>query len=597
MYVKRHAVRRGRNRYVYLRLVQAYRDEQGRVRHRVLCTLGREDELKASGQLEQLMGSFARLDPPLVGVRREVGPLLLAWHFICELDLIGTVDRALPQRGRQQLSVGEAAAALICSRLCSPSPLYDIAGWASGSALRELLGIPAVLLNDDRLGRALEILAVYAETLRGTLAARAIERFGIDAGRLHVDLTTLRVTGAYEQSALVAKGWGHDRRVERQVRALQAASADGVSLYVRPEPGNAAEVTLIAQSLERLRELAGPGGVLILDSACGQPKTLCQIARSGLSFIAPLRAQTGFRERFLQDVGHGALRKLDYVSQRERKLPAESRTRYRGALRDWELTDPETRETRRFHVAYIHSSEEHRETAAARERALTKAEQQLQRVKNGLGGRYYKTRTQVDARIARIIAPNIEGLIRTTTATRHGKPTLTFTRNHDAIAAAAQTDGIYALATNLPSTRLTAGQLLRSYKGQQIVERRHRDYKQTLKVRPIFLHNDDRIYALTSIVGIALLIFGLIETELRKALSEDELLPGLLPEHRAAKPTGRNVLGAFQGLGLTYTNTGIQLDRLTHTQRRVLELLDINPPWPEQAPAPQLALSNRGKYG
>src|SRR5450755_3170692 len=163
MYVKRHAVRRGSKRYVYLRLVQAYRDEHGRVRHRVLKTLGREDELKASGQLEQLMGSFARLDPPLTGVRREVGPLLLAWHFITALDLIGTVDQALPQRGRQPLSVGEAAAALICSRLCSPSPLYDIAGWASGAALGELLGIPAVLLNDDRLGRALEILAVYAE--------------------------------------------------------------------------------------------------------------------------------------------------------------------------------------------------------------------------------------------------------------------------------------------------------------------------------------------------------------------------------------------------------------------------------------------------
>ena len=199
MYIKRHAVRRGRKRYVYLRLVQAYRDEQGRVRHRVLKTLGREDELKASGQLEQLMGSFARLDPPMTGVRREVGPLLLAWHFITELDLVGSVDRALPQRGRQQLSVGEAVAVLCCSRLCSPSPLYDIAGWASGAALGELLGIPAALLNDDRLGRALEILAVYAETLRGTLAARAIERFGIDAGRLHVDLTALRVCGAYER--------------------------------------------------------------------------------------------------------------------------------------------------------------------------------------------------------------------------------------------------------------------------------------------------------------------------------------------------------------------------------------------------------------
>jgi hypothetical protein len=585
MYIKRHAVRRGRKRYVYLRLVQAYRDEQGRVRHRVLKTLGREDELKASGQLEQLMGSFARLDPPMTGVRREVGPLLLAWHFVRELDLVETVDRALPQRGRQQLSVGEAVAALVCSRLCSPSPLYDIAGWASGAALQELFGIPPALLNDDRLGRALEIVAVYAETLRGTLAARAVARFGIDAGRLHVDLTALRVCGAYEGSALVAKGWAQGAGVARQVRALQAATADGVSLYVRPEPGNAAEVSLIAQSLERLRELSGPGGLLILDSACGQPKTLCEIARSGLSFIVPLRAQTGFRERFLADVGERGLGALRYVSQRQHGLPAQLRTRYRGALTDWEVIDPETGESHRFRVAYIHSSEEQSETAAARERALSKAEAQLQRVHNGLGGRYYKTRKQVDARIARIIGTNIEGLIHTTTGTRNAKPTLTWARDDDAIAAAARTDGIYALATNLPGKRLTAGQLLRTYKGQQIVERRHRDYKQTLKVRPIFLHNDDRIYALTSIIGIALLIFGLIETELRNALDDDELLPGLLPENRAAKPTGRNVLGVFQGLGLTYTRTGIQLDRLTHTQRRVLKLLQITPPWPEQAPA------------
>ena len=117
--------------------------------------------------------------------------------------------------------------------------------------------------------------------------------------------------------------------------------------------------------------------------------------------------------------------------------------------------------------------------------------------------------------------------------------------------------------------------MLRLYKDQQIVERRHRDMKQTLKVRPIFLHNDDRVYALLSIVGIALLIFGLIEARTRAALGpETQQLPGLLPEGRAAKPTGRNILAAFQGLGLTYTHTGIQLDPLTDTQQHILELLE-----------------------
>jgi transposase len=116
--------------------------------------------------------------------------------------------------------------------------------------------------------------------------------------------------------------------------------------------------------------------------------------------------------------------------------------------------------------------------------------------------------------------------------------------------------------------------------------------KQTLKVRPIFLHNDDRVHALISIVGLSLLIFGLIEAQTRAALPPDQQLPGLLPEGRAAKPTGRNILTAFQGLGLTYTHTGIQLDPLTHTQQHILHLLKIQPPWPTQ---PNHDHNNRGK--
>lgn len=119
--------------------------------------------------------------------------------------------------------------------------------------------MPAALLNDDRLGRALETFAVYAEGVRGAVAARTIERFGLDAGRLHVDLTTVRVAGAYEHSALVAKGWGANRRVARQVRTLQACTPDGVSLYLRPDPGGAAELTLVGAALERLLALSRPG--------------------------------------------------------------------------------------------------------------------------------------------------------------------------------------------------------------------------------------------------------------------------------------------------------------------------------------------------
>jgi len=595
MFVKETKVKRGKRAYTYFQLVEGYRDENGKVRHRVVANLGRKEELKASGQLEKLAGAFARLDPPLAGTRREVGALLLAWHFIKELDVAGVIDRALPRSERSELSVGEVVCALIASRLCSPSPLYDIAGWASGAAVRELLGIAPQLLNDDRLGRALESFAVYAESVRGMLAAAAIERFGTDTGRLHVDLSTVRLAGAYEHSALVAKGWSAERTVARQVRTLQAATGDGVSLYLRPDPGNCSELALVGQSLERLAKFAKPGMLMVCDSALGQPKPLCQIDRAGLRFIVPLKSSTGFRERYLTDVGPGALRSIRHLAEREKKLPAAARTRYRGALRDWDVKDPETRERRCFKVAYIHSSEEAREIAAARERALSKAEDELTRVRNGLGGRYYKTEAQVQRRLGQIIGTNIHGLITVTVGQdRAAKPTISWQRDDQAIAHAAQSDGIYALATNLPGT-LSAGRILRLYKQQEVVERRHRDLKQTLKVRPIFLHNDDRIYALISIIGIALLIFGLLETQLRQALDADDQKDkrlALLPEARLAKPTGANILAAFQGLDLTYTHRGIELDPLTPTQQRILDLLEIQLPWPQQG---KLARLNCGK--
>src|SRR6201997_3420152 len=222
MYVKRHAVAKGGKRYVYLRLVEAYRDESGRVRHRVLRTLGREDELKASGQLEQLAASFARLDPPPVGTRRHVGPLLLVRHYVHRLGLVKVIDDAVPMRGRAMLTHGEVIAALVANRVCAPAPLYDIAGWASSAAVAELFAVPAGLLNDDRLGRALEALAPVAERVRGELALAAAGRCGADLSRLHLDLTAVRFTGGYAGSALVEKGGGAARPTAPPVKTPPA---------------------------------------------------------------------------------------------------------------------------------------------------------------------------------------------------------------------------------------------------------------------------------------------------------------------------------------------------------------------------------------
>jgi hypothetical protein len=63
----------------------------------------------------------------------------------------------------------------------------------------------------------------------------------------------------------------------------------------------------------------------------------------------------------------------------------------------------------------------------------------------------------------------------------------------------ARADGIYA--PHQPPGGLGATKVLRLHKDQSQVEPRHRNLESTLKVRPIFLHNDDRIAALVSVIG------------------------------------------------------------------------------------------------
>jgi len=92
----------------------------------------------------------------------------------------------------------------------------------------------------------------------------------------------------------------------------------------------------------------------------------------------------------------------------------------------------------------------------------------------------------------------------------------------------------------------------------------------------VFLHSDACIEALVALLGVALLVFALIEAELRLALGEGVALEAILSEGRSAKPTARAVHTGFDGLSVTYTARGLVLDRLTKVQRVILAHLGIS---------------------
>src|SRR5260370_41288665 len=125
MYAKVKTVRRGGRRYEYLELVEGRR-EGTRVRQHVVANLGRLDELKAGGKLEQLVAGLARLDQPPPGSRRHVGPLLIAPRYLRRLGAAEGGNAAAPRRGKAPASHGEIACVPAASRHASPAPLADI---------------------------------------------------------------------------------------------------------------------------------------------------------------------------------------------------------------------------------------------------------------------------------------------------------------------------------------------------------------------------------------------------------------------------------------------------------------------------------------
>jgi hypothetical protein len=99
-------------------------------------------------------------------VEKRLGALPVAAEFLRRLDVAGTVDRLCPGRDIAHVTHGQVVEALVANRLTAPAPLWRVDRWAREWAVEEVFGIEAELLNDDRLGRALDAVAPHRDRRR-----------------------------------------------------------------------------------------------------------------------------------------------------------------------------------------------------------------------------------------------------------------------------------------------------------------------------------------------------------------------------------------------------------------------------------------------
>jgi hypothetical protein len=232
---------------------------------------------------------------------------------------------------------------------------------------------------------------------------------------------------------------------------------------------------------------------------------------------------------------------------------------------------------------FVHSSARAQAAVSARAKKLERARDDLQRLERGLGSRHYPTAEKVTARLTVIGRERRVGAYlsaATGTDPDTGKPTLTWTFDQAAIDAEAAGDGWYALLSTLGPDQADAAEILRLYKGQEAVERRYSAFKGPLAVATLYLKNNRRISALITVICLALLVFCLVERQVRRALAlHGTTKVNGLYAGRPAVPTGRLIFQALASLRIV-PGTGQSppvIPQPIPVQIHLLDLLDVDP--------------------
>jgi hypothetical protein len=189
---------------------------------------------------------------------RTFGDVWLGWTLWRALRLDQLLERRLPE-GREAVPWVTMATVLILARLCEPSSELHIAeDWYRRTALEDLLALPASLVNDDRLYRALDRLLPHKTALEPHLVARLGELFALEYDLLLYDVTSVYFEGQAAQNPLAQRGYSRDHRPDcQQVCLALVVTRDGMPLGYEVFPGNRTDVTTVEEIVETMEARYG----------------------------------------------------------------------------------------------------------------------------------------------------------------------------------------------------------------------------------------------------------------------------------------------------------------------------------------------------
>jgi hypothetical protein len=563
--------------------------------------------------------------PTLTDESLALGPLALIAPLLQRLDIAPIIDRHLPPDPQLVFSHGRVLSLLLAARLCHPTALINVPDWAQRTGADLLWDIPAELLNDDRLGRALDAFFTQRHSILTAVAAQAIHLADLSLDRLHFDPTHLVFHGAYESSqprphsttwpptaggdvppAHITHGYGDDAKLIQVGVTSVVDELGAVSLLGQCLDGNQNGHTAIRQQCDWLRAagLLRPGSLMISDRGTFSVEHVARLHRHGCHVLCSVPWKD-YRELYDTHAARLDWQQASYLSleqQRRRdtgsSLPQES---YALAVLRHTVTDPQTDQTLPCRVLFVYSSADAAICQKTRERDLVRLREGLDAITATVArGHPQTTQATIARRVTRLFGnrgaaaffrwemiPLTAAEQATLPPPSRGcrRPTHRFAYTFDeAVAsAAAEYDGLAALLTTAPQQQ-SGDELFTQYKQQNYVELGHHQWKTPLAVRPVFLKSVRRVEALVCLMQVALTAYQLLERFYRQSVADDAAPSEL---HR----TTESLLRLFRGYALIERSTRlgrvVHATRLTLEQARVLKQLKF--PSPAQLLAQVLA--------
>lgn len=441
-------------------------------------------------------------------LRRQLGALPVLYALLDILQVRQTIRRHCPTAA--DVDHGTVALVLILNRLMAPRPLYKVADWVAQTVLVHTLGVPATKFNDDRLARMLDAIAPHARPIWLDIVHHALVRFEIDVRFLFYDLTAFVVHGAYAQSDLADYGFAHNTPSNKQkVKVGVTATGDGfIPTEYAPWSGRTADLATVQHNMERLCRLLERHGyalsmvLLIGDRANLNDELALAYDAKGLKYLAGLQPQKQVHRTLL-------------VAAPEKQFAdhALGESGYFGVPCDVPFEHNGKTVTHRGVV--VLSGPMRTSLRQARANQLRALRVELTGVVAKIGQKRCRSVKEVQARAQTCLRNSPVGKLICAEAYQDadGQVRLRWSVNRAALRQAMQSDGRYLLVTN--DRTLTPSRMLELYRAKDGLEKRFRVAKQELGVTPLYVHSDERIQALLLLNMLALLVYALLERQVR----------------------------------------------------------------------------------